>query len=54
MKRYTVEETAKMLGVSRPTIYRWLKAGKIGSLKMGGLRFITDKHIKEFLESCEE
>ena len=32
---YTVEEVAKMLRVSRTTIYRMLKYGKLRALKLG-------------------
>ena len=30
---YTISETAKMLGVSVPTLRRWEKAGKLPALK---------------------
>ena len=33
---YTVREAAAYLGVSQPTIFRWMKAGILSSYKVGG------------------
>ena len=42
-KRYTVKEAAAYLGVSEPTIYRWMKEGSLSFFKIGGAtRFSQD------------
>jgi excisionase family DNA binding protein len=36
MKRYLkVKEVMEMLGVSKPTIYRWVKEGRLEAIKFG-------------------
>jgi excisionase family DNA binding protein len=48
---FTVEEVAERLKVSHMTIYRWIKAGKLGAYKMGGEFRITERDIERFLEA---
>jgi excisionase family DNA binding protein len=49
-KLYTVKEIAKILSVSRNTIWRWVREGKLKSIKLsnGATRF-TEKDIQEFM-----
>lgn len=52
---YRVNEISEMLGgVSRSTIYGWMKDGKIGSLVVGGRRFITHDHLETFLAAEDQ
>jgi excisionase family DNA binding protein len=37
---YTETEAAKFLGVSRITIWRWIKQGKLDAQRVGGVVFI--------------
>ena len=37
---YTLEETAKLMGVNRSTVYRWLEAGKLPGENIGGVVLI--------------
>ena len=40
---FTVKEAASYLGVSQPTIFRWMKSGILSSYKVGGsTRFSKD------------
>jgi excisionase family DNA binding protein len=48
-KYFTVEEVAGRLRVSHMTIYRWIKAGKLGAYKLGGEFRITEQDIEHFL-----
>lgn len=49
-KRYvTVPELAKLLGVSRITIYNRVKKGQIPATKIGKTYVITDKTVAEVL-----
>jgi len=47
----TPEQVAKKLGVSIFTIYRYIKAGKLKTIKYTARNFrISEKDFKEFLE----
>ncbi|MCB0309759.1 MAG: helix-turn-helix domain-containing protein [Bdellovibrionales bacterium] len=49
MKRYTVKETAAILGVSAPTVYRYIGDGDLIPLKVGGRIFVEQRSIDDFL-----
>jgi len=42
----SVADTAKELGRPRVTIYRWIEAGKIVGIKLGGILFIPKSEVK--------
>jgi excisionase family DNA binding protein len=48
---FTVEEIAERLKVSNMTVYRWIKARKLGAYKIGGEFRITEGDIDRFLEA---
>jgi excisionase family DNA binding protein len=48
---FTVEEVADRLRVSHMTVYRWIKAGKLGAYKLGGEFRITEQDIERFLKA---
>ena len=37
---YTIEEAARLTGVNRSTVYRWLRAGKLPGEDIGGVVLI--------------
>ena len=48
---YTISETAKLLGVSVPTLRRWEKAGKLPALRtVGRHRRYPEKYIDMYLK----
>jgi len=49
MKYITIPQLAKMMGVSRVTIYRKVKAGEIPAIKVGHAYVISDKEIYKIL-----
>ncbi len=51
---YTVEETAAMLKISKMTIYRYIKAGKIIAHKVGKDFRISAKDLDQFLASIRK
>ena len=55
---YTFTEAAKMLGVSRPTIYKLIKAGKLRGIKLfpgrSGACRILREDIVALIEKCKE
>ena len=52
---YTLNETAALLGVSRATINRLIRAGKLRVARIGHRTVrVTDEAIRDFLHSTEE
>lgn len=43
---YTETEAAKVLGVNRITIWRWLKQGRFNAQRVGGVVFIPKDEVK--------
>jgi|TARA_R100001086_G_scaffold249465_1_gene189267 excisionase family DNA binding protein len=50
----TAKETAATLGITVNQVYRYMKEGKLKSLKMGGSRRFTEEHIKQFIKGYED
>lgn len=46
------EEAARMMGVSRSTVYGLMARGELASLTIGRSRRITPEAIRTFLSSC--
>jgi len=42
----TVGKAAKELGKARMTLYRWIRAGRIISIELGGVLFIPASEIR--------
>jgi len=53
MRYYTVEQLAKKLGVSRISIYNWIRRGKIVVESFGPhyRKFIPEKTLPSFIKS---
>lgn len=45
----TVNEIAEKLKVHPQTVYRWIYAGKLKSLKIDGLVRVTEEQYQEFI-----
>jgi len=45
----TPTEVAKLLKVTRLTVYRWIKEGKLKALKIEGIVRIKGKDLEEFV-----
>lgn len=48
---YTIDESAKMLSVSRSTIYELIKDGELKSIKVGKSHRVTLQAMNEFITS---
>lgn len=46
---YTLKEVAKILKVSRQTIYNYLKAGRLKATKIGKEYRVTKEDLEEFI-----
>lgn len=47
---YSIEELAKMLKVAYLTVYRWIQAGKLKSVKAGKQYRIKKENLDNFLK----
>jgi excisionase family DNA binding protein len=51
-ERYmTVPQVAEKLGVSRHTVYKWIRDKHLSAYKLGHEMRITENALKEFLEA---
>ena len=46
---YDVDEAAEMLGLSRSSLYRLVKAGTLHGTKLGGRRIFSEDELREAL-----
>ena len=46
----SVQQAATILGKPRITIYRWVKAGKMVSVKFGGIIYIPRSEVERLKE----
>lgn len=51
---YSINRTAKALGVGRSTIYKLIKAGQVDALKIGTRTLITTASIARLTEARRE
>jgi excisionase family DNA binding protein len=51
---YRPKEAAQMLGIGRATLYELMHAGRIRSVKDGGMRFITLDALHEYVRQLED
>ena len=49
-KWYTVREAAEFLGVSEPTIFRWMKEGTLSYYKVGGATRFSEEGLEAIFE----
>lgn len=47
-----VKEVVKMLGVSKATVYNWIKKG-LPIIKVGKITFIEEKELYKFIKKGE-
>ncbi len=45
----TIKQVAERLSVSRPTVEKWIKAGELESLELGGCRRILLADLEVFI-----
>jgi excisionase family DNA binding protein len=48
---FRIEELSRIWRVSRSSIYRRIREGKLQSIKLGGTRLVSRSQAIEFLES---
>ena len=50
-KFYTPEQIAQLLQVNVVTVHRWLRDGKLKSIKLGRLWRVSSENLEEFVHS---
>ncbi len=51
---YRPKEAAQVLGIGRATLYELMHAGRIRSVKDGGMRFITRDALTAYVRELED
>ena len=49
-KSYTISEFCKRFQISKPTLYEWIKMGKIKPVKIGRRVFFNRKDVESLLD----
>lgn len=49
---YSVDEAARLIGLSRDLLYDEMRRGNLSFIKVGRRRLITRQHLQQFLEAA--
>jgi excisionase family DNA binding protein len=52
-RKFSVKQTADILGIDVSTVSRLLSRGKLAHFPIGGRRVIAESHLEEYLKSIE-
>lgn len=52
-RRLTIEEAAKELRLSVPTLYRRIQAGLLKTVKDGARSFVMSDELERYLTACD-
>jgi len=47
---YDIGNAARYLGVSRRTVYRWIDSGEINALIVGGIVYVEQEVLDQFVD----
>jgi excisionase family DNA binding protein len=53
VKLYSLQEAADLLGVTKQTISKYIKSGRITATLIGGKKYLSEDNIKSFLLDTE-
>lgn len=51
VKLYSMQETGELLGVTRPTITKYMREGRIIATKIGGKKYFTEENLRAFIKN---
>lgn len=54
VKLYTLAEIGELLGVQRPTVSKYINQGKIKARTIGGLKYVSEENLREFLQHTDK
>jgi len=49
---YKIKDLCRIFSISKPTVYEWIKAGKLKPRRIKGRVFFLEKDIRSLLEDC--
>ena len=50
----TIDKAAELLKISKPTLWRWCKSGKLNKLAIGGRRYFRRDELLNSLKSVRD
>lgn len=53
IKLYTLDEVAPVLGVTKQTLFNYIRAGKLPAKKIGRVWKVTGEMLKQFIEEAD-
>lgn len=53
IKLYTLAEVGDLLGVQRQTASKYIQQGKLKSRVIGGIKYVSEENLKEFLQTVD-
>jgi excisionase family DNA binding protein len=53
MKTLSTNDVAKQLGVSRQTVYNWIKSGKLPAVQVGSVYRVTQEVVDAFAKPVQ-
>jgi len=51
-KLYKVSELARMLGVSRVTVVKWIRSGRISAYSINGYYYIPESEVEKLVRGA--
>lgn len=54
VKLYTLGEVGELLGIQRQTASKYVQDGKLQARTIGGLKYVSEEHLKSFLLSGDK
>jgi excisionase family DNA binding protein len=48
----SVDDAAKAIGIGRVTLYKYIRSGKVESVRVGGRRLVKIESVKRLVEAA--
>lgn len=48
----SVDDAAKAIGIGRVTLYKYIKSGRVESVRVGGRRLVKIESVKRLVEAA--
>lgn len=52
-RKFTLKQTAELLGVDQSTVSRLLSGNKLGHFKINSKKLVSESHLTDYLKSIE-
>lgn len=54
VKLYTIKEVSELLGIQSQTTSKYITQGKIKAQTIGGMKYVSEENLKDFLCSSDK